>query len=153
MARVLKRLGADVTAIYPTGGALGQLLRRLVDQEGVPGLTTPVSGETREDFTVIEQSTGRQYRFVLPGPQLSEQEWRACLDAFTSLDQRVRFVVGSGSLPPGEPDDFYGRIAQAAKQAGQKARHRYLGGAIESHPASRRILRQTESARVQALDG
>ena len=120
VARVLKRLGADVTAIYPTGGALGQLLRRLVDQEGVPGLTTPVLGETREDFTVIEQSTGRQYRFVLPGPRLSEQEWRACLDAFSSLDQRVRFVVGSGSLPPGVPDDFYGRIAQVAKQAGRK---------------------------------
>jgi len=83
-------------------------------------LTTPVLGETREDFTVIEQSTGRQYRFVLPGPRLSEQEWRACLDAFSSLDQRVRFVVGSGSLPPGVPDDFYGRIAHTAKQAGKK---------------------------------
>jgi len=35
VARVMKRLGADVIAIYPTGGALGQLLRRLVDQEGV----------------------------------------------------------------------------------------------------------------------
>ena len=120
VARVMKRLGADVTAIYPTGGALGQLLRRLVDQEGVPGLTTPVLGETREDFTVIEQSTGREYRFVLPGPRLSEQEWRACLDAFSSLDQRVRFVVASGSLPPGVPDDFYGRIAHTAKQAGKK---------------------------------
>lgn len=120
VARVLKRLGADVTAMYPAGGALGQLLRRLVDQEGVPGLTTPVSGETREDFTVLEQASGRQYRFVLPGPRLSEQEWRACLEAFTSLDQRVRFVVASGSLPPGIPYDFYGRIVEMAKQPGRK---------------------------------
>ena len=36
VARVMKRFGADVTAMYPIGGALGQLLRRLVDQEGIP---------------------------------------------------------------------------------------------------------------------
>ena len=68
VARVMKRLGADVVAMYPTGGAIGQLLRRLVDQEGVPGLTIPTSGETREDFTVVDETTGKPYRFVLPGP-------------------------------------------------------------------------------------
>ena len=120
VARVMKRFGADVTAMYPIGGALGQLLRRLVDQEGIPGLTTPISAETREDFTVHERATDLQYRFVLPGPQLTEQEWRACLAAFSSLDQRARFVVGSGSLPPGVPDDFYGRVAQAVKRTGGK---------------------------------
>ena len=30
-------------------------------------------GETREDFTVIEQATGQQYRCDLPGLRLSEQ--------------------------------------------------------------------------------
>jgi 6-phosphofructokinase 2 len=119
-ARVIKRFGADVTAMYPAGGALGQLLARLLEQEGVAGLITPIAQETREDFTVLERLTGRQYRFVLPGPQLSETEWRACLDAFTSLDQRIRFVIGSGSLPPGVPDEFYGLVAQKAKQAGRK---------------------------------
>jgi len=120
VARVLKRLGADVTALYPTGGALGLLLHRLVDQEGIPGLNFPIAGETREDFTVLERSTGFQYRFVLPGPQLAEPEWHACLAAFGALDRRTRFVVCSGSLPPGVPDDFYGRVANAAKKAGRK---------------------------------
>jgi len=35
VARVLKRLGADVTAIYPAGGTLGLLLRQLVEKEGI----------------------------------------------------------------------------------------------------------------------
>ena len=86
VARVMKRLGADVTAIYPTGGTLGQLLRRLVDQEGIPALTLPITGETREDFTVLEQSTGAQYRFVLPGPHFAEQEWHTCLNMFGALE-------------------------------------------------------------------
>ena len=120
VARVMRRFGADVTAIYPIGGALGQLLRRLVEQEGIPGQTIPISEETREDFTVLEGATGQQYRFILPGPKLSEQEWRECLRASISPDEQVRFVVASGSLPPGVPVDFYGRIARTAKQNGKK---------------------------------
>ena len=120
VARVLKRFGADVTAIYSNGGALGQLLRRLVDQEGLSGLPVPIANETREDFTVFETSTGLQFRFVLPGPHLTEHEWSACLAMLGQLQRGTQFVVGSGSLPPGVPDDFYGRLAQMAKRAGSK---------------------------------
>jgi 6-phosphofructokinase 2 len=120
VARVVKRFAGDVIAIYPTGGALGQLLRRLVELEGIPALTMPIVGETREDFTVNEESSGLQYRFVLPGPHFSEAEWRTCLENFASHDQQARFVVASGSLPPGVPDDFYGRFARSAKEAESK---------------------------------
>ena len=129
VARVLKRLGADVVAVYPTGGVLGTLLRQLVADEGIPCLTIGIAEETREDITVLDRSIDQQYRFILPGPRLSELEWRACLDAVTSLhqrdasapvDRRARFVVASGSLPPGVPEDFYGRIARASRLAGAK---------------------------------
>jgi fructose-1-phosphate kinase PfkB-like protein len=39
VARMVKRLGGDVTPIYPARGATGQLLRRLVDQEQIASLT------------------------------------------------------------------------------------------------------------------
>jgi 6-phosphofructokinase 2 len=123
VARVLKRFGAEATAMYAMGGTLGRLLRDLLDQEGISGLPVTIVEETREDFTVLEQVSGRQYRFVLPGPRLSEREWRAFLDTFASrvsLERRTRFVVASGSLPPGVPIDFYGRVAWMAKQAGAK---------------------------------
>ena len=120
VARVIKRLGGDVTAMFPAGGALGELLRRLIDAEGIPALTTTIAGETREDFTVLEHATGAQYRFVLPGPFLAESEWRGCLNVFTSVEESARFVVASGSLPPGVPDDFYARLVNAAKQEDKK---------------------------------
>jgi len=120
VARVVKRFGADVVAIYPIGGQLGQLLHHLLEQEGVPGLPIPLAGETREDFAVSEHSTGAQYRFLLPGPHFSEQEWRACLTMLGGADHNARFTVASGSLPPGVPDDFYGRVAQTAKRAGSR---------------------------------
>jgi 6-phosphofructokinase 2 len=96
------------------------LLRHLLDQEGIPGLPVPIAEETREDFTVLEEASGQQYRFVLPGPRLSEREWQDFLAAFASHEPRPRFVIASGSLPPGVPSDFYGRIARTTKQAGAK---------------------------------
>jgi len=74
VARVVNRLGGDVTAIFPAGGATGQLLRRLLDREHVRSLTVPAVEETREDFTVLERATGCQYRFVLPGALFAEGE-------------------------------------------------------------------------------
>ena len=87
VARVVQRLGGMVSAIYPAGGATGELLRRLVERERVQGVAIPMVEETREDFTVLDQKSGKQYRFVLPGALLSEQEWRVCLDAIAAVDQ------------------------------------------------------------------
>lgn len=116
VARVIKRLGGDACAIYPVGGAMGVLLRQLLDREAIASRTFAIEGETREDFFVSETGSGHQYRFMLPGPCLREGEWRECLKLVSSIDPFPRFVVASGSLPAGVPDDFYARIARIAKQ-------------------------------------
>ncbi len=115
VARVIKRLGGDVRAIYPAGGSAGQLLRHLMDAEEVQSLAIQASEETREDFTVFEETTKQQYRFVLPGARLTEDEWQECLKALALIQPCPAFIVASGSLPPGAPDDFFGRLARSAK--------------------------------------
>jgi len=116
VARVAHRLGSDVVAIYPTGGAIGKLLHRLVDREGIDSLVTPSHVETRENFTAYEETTGEQYRFVLPGSALHRPEWEAVLDKLTTLPEKPKFVVASGSVPPGVPEDFFARVAREAKR-------------------------------------
>ncbi|TFV41001.1 1-phosphofructokinase family hexose kinase [Bradyrhizobium frederickii] len=121
VARVIKRLGGrGVRAIYPVGGATGDLLRRLLDAESVDSQTFQIAGETREDFFVHEQSTALQYRFILPGPTLVDREWSKFLQLIASLDPFPRFVVASGSLPGGVPDDFYARMAAITKRCGSQ---------------------------------
>ena len=112
--------GGDVRAIYPVGGVMGAMLRRLLDQEGIYSETFPIAGETREDFFVHETSTAQQYRFILPGPALGEAEWSECLRLIAALEPFPRFLVASGSLPSGVPDDFYARIAEIARQRGAR---------------------------------
>lgn len=99
---------------------MGHLLRHLVDEEGIRSLAIYIAEETRESFTVLEETTGQQYRFVLPGPRVSETECRRCLDALASLKQRPGFLVASGSLPPGVPDDFYADITRLANEWGAR---------------------------------
>lgn len=120
VARVAYRLGSDVSAIYPVGGALGKLLQRLVEREGIDSLVTPSHVETRENFTAYENDTGDQFRFVLPGSKLHRAEWEACLDKLVTLPSKPKFVVASGSVPPGVPDDFFARVVKIAKQLGAR---------------------------------
>jgi len=115
VARVLKRLGIDAIAIYPAGGATGQLLADLVEREGVRSIVIPTLNDTREDITIFDETTREQFRFVFPGAPLSDLEWQACLGALARVDPPPAFVVASGSLPAGVPPDFYGRVVQAAK--------------------------------------
>src|SRR5262245_8191859 len=117
VARVVRRYGREVAAVYPAGGTTGDLLRRLVEGEGVRNLAITVSEETREDITVLDQKSKTHYRFVLPGSPLSEKEWSACLSTLAEIEAPA-FVVGSGSLPPGVPDEFYARAARVAKARG-----------------------------------
>jgi len=131
VARVIGRFGADVTAVYPIGGATGLMLRRLVDQEGIRSLAIEISGETREDLTVVEKTTGNEFRFVLPGPRLAKDEWRMCLEAVAALRARSKFLVASGSLPPGVPKDFYGHVARLAKEMSLKMVLDAAGTALE----------------------
>src|SRR5215831_5866527 len=81
---------------------------------------SPFRSPTRRARTSPSTATGFQYRFVLPGPQLAEHEWQACLTLITALEAHTRFVVCSGSLPPGVPNDFYRRVAEATQRAGRQ---------------------------------
>lgn len=120
IARVLRRFGAECRALYPAGGILGTLLRRLLEEEGIEGEALGIAAETRESFTILERSSGREFRFVLPGPRLAQAEWQACLDAVAALPRAPEYLVASGSLPPGAPEDFYGRLARIARERGSR---------------------------------
>ncbi|NVN88155.1 MAG: 1-phosphofructokinase family hexose kinase [Rhodopseudomonas sp.] len=120
VARVIKRLGGEALTIYPAGGAIGELLRSLVEEEGVASRAILTSEETREDFTVFEDATRQEFRFVVPAAKLTEQEWQQLIGAVVSATPAPAFVVASGSLPPGVPADFFALVARAAKAMGSK---------------------------------
>ena len=120
VARVLHRLGGATCAWYLAGGASGARLQTLLQAEGVQVQPQPIAGDTRENLSVLEESTGQEFRFVLPGPTIQDAEWQACLDQLASLNPVPGWLIVSGSLPPGIPDDFYAKLTTQAKIRGQR---------------------------------
>lgn len=115
VARVLHRLGASCVAAYLAGGVTGERHHKLMSAERVRCHVMPIAEETRESFSVHETSSGNDFRFVLPGPSVTTAELEACFD-YVAQHLPKQFLVISGGLPPGVPDDFYARLAALAKQ-------------------------------------
>jgi 6-phosphofructokinase 2 len=118
VARVVRELGGESIAVYTRGGPTGHLLEHLLEEKGLLRRSIPVEGYTRESFTVSEGTSSREYRFILPGPTLSEREWQRCLEAVAEVAVGAAFIVASGSLTPGVPEDFYARLARMGKRQG-----------------------------------
>ncbi|MEY4419681.1 MAG: hypothetical protein RLZZ498_277 [Pseudomonadota bacterium] len=117
VARVLHRLGANSVAVYLAGGVTGERHHELMSAEKVRCHVMPIADETRESFSVHETSSGHDYRFVLPGPQVSAVEYEAGFD-YVAQHLPQQFLVLSGGLAPNIPDNFYARLAQIAKAQG-----------------------------------
>jgi 6-phosphofructokinase 2 len=120
VARAAHRLGTDVLAWFPAAGATGERLQELLRREGVPQQVAVTRGWTRENLNVTEETSGRQFRFCMPGAALEESEWRPFLGEDAMPDPAPAFVVASGSLPPGVPDDFYAQLATRLRARGRR---------------------------------
>ena len=116
VSRAIRFLGGESTAVYTAGGHHGAMLRQLIEREGIDQRALPIAGVTRQSFVVYEESTTLQYRFTMPGPVLSADEWIACLE--TLFDLEPAYIVASGSLPAGVPLEFYGEITRYAREYG-----------------------------------
>ncbi|HEJ83055.1 MAG TPA: 1-phosphofructokinase family hexose kinase, partial [Desulfobacteraceae bacterium] len=120
VSRAIKKLGGKSLLLYPAGGLTGKRLQELLDEEGLDHRPFPIDGMIRESLVILEESTGQQYRFGMPGPKLKKNEWEPFLQKLAVIDPPPDYVVASGSLPPGAPPDFYARVARAGKKRGAK---------------------------------
>jgi 6-phosphofructokinase 2 len=115
VARAIKKLGGEATAIYPVGGYTGKFFLELMEKEKIPSIVIETENETRENIIVLEESTNQQYRFGMPGTTLKENEWQQLLREIEQAKD-PDFIVASGSLSPGIPLDIFARIAALAKK-------------------------------------
>ena len=118
VARVLHELGGDTLAILAAGGAPGRVIEELLDEAGVKRRSVLIRGRTRVSLNVQDASTGLEYRFVPEGPTLTTAEFQACLA--TIGQEPGEWLIASGSLPNGVPDDTYAQVARIAAGKGQR---------------------------------
>lgn len=131
VSRALKRLGADSLAVFPASGPTGTLLQHLLTQEGIAQQPITTINWTRENFIVVDSTTNQQYRFGMPGRELSADEQHTILETLQALRPTPDFLVVSGSLPPGVEPDFLVAVVRMARAAGTKVVVDTSGPALE----------------------
>jgi 6-phosphofructokinase 2 len=131
VSRAIKKLGGESILLYVAGAMTGKKLQELLDLESLDHRPFQIAGWTRESLVILEEATGRQYRFGMPGPEIQKQEWEEFLRRLAALEPAPDYLVASGSLPPGVPVDFYARVARFGKDKGTKVIIDASGEALE----------------------
>ncbi|HHX8204699.1 TPA: 6-phosphofructokinase II [Enterobacter hormaechei] len=117
VARAITYLGGKATAIFPAGGATGEHLVALLADEQVAVDTVDARDWTRQNLHVHVESSGEQYRFVMPGAKLSDDEFRQLEEKVLTIESGSLLVI-SGSLPPGVKTEKLTALVQAVLQRG-----------------------------------
>ncbi|BCW35439.1 sugar kinase [Arthrobacter sp. StoSoilA2] len=124
VARVVHQVGHPVLAIAPTGGAAGQTLAAELWTSGVPHALVSVAAETRRSIALVDTLAGETSIFNEEGQALLPDDWRSLTAAVVKAlhgddgEGPAAVLVGSGSLPPDAPADFYPSLVKLAHDAG-----------------------------------
>ncbi len=102
VARVAHALGAEVQVVGIAAGGAGRWVSDALERAGVPARWVWAGGETRTCTSIAEDDgAGELTEFYESGPSISTQTWREYADLVRSVAGGGRWLVVSGSFPPG----------------------------------------------------
>ncbi|MCW2622136.1 MAG: 1-phosphofructokinase, partial [Frankiales bacterium] len=139
VSRALAAHGIPTVAVLPSGGAEGAQLAWLLGEAGVDVTLVPVAGSVRANVSIVEPD-GTVTKINEPGPTLTPAEVAQLTAATVSATAGSAWVVVSGSLPPGTPDQLYADLVQAVRRAGGRTAVDTSGPALLRALASRPAL-------------
>lgn len=117
-ARVLHELGYPVLALAPAGGPAGRAFTAELAGSGIPHALLEVAAPTRRSMAFVDEATGLTSIFNETGAPLHTGEWEKLFALVEKALPETACVVGSGSLPPQAPVDFFAQLVRRAKAAG-----------------------------------
>ena len=153
VARTLHALGAQVLVMGLAGGVTGDGVGAALSELGVPAAFTPVSGETRRTFTVVDGRSGGTALFSEPGPRTGAGEFAEFAVMYQEALRGCAAVVLSGSLPPGLPAGSYATLIELATAAGVPAVLDTHGEALLAGAAAGPAIVKPNLAELEALAG
>jgi 1-phosphofructokinase family hexose kinase len=157
VARTLHALGTDVLVTGLAGGITGAGVAAALGVLGVRTAFTPVAGETRRTFTVVDGTVvdgqRRTAAFHEAGPAVSAAEFAAFQARYQAMLAGADAVVLSGSLPPGLPAGTWATLVEAAAAAGVPAVLDTHGEALRLGAAAGPAIVKPNLSELEALAG
>ena len=152
VARALHSFGMGIVLLGLAGGTTGRAVDAELRQLGVPAALTPVAGETRRTFTVVD-GDGRAALFNEPGPEVSPAEFARFRLAYGQAVAGAAAVVLSGSLPRGLPATAYADLIAVAADVGVPAVLDTSGDALHAGVAAGPAIVKPNLDELRALSG
>ncbi|RPH48135.1 MAG: 1-phosphofructokinase, partial [Planctomycetota bacterium] len=118
VSRMVHRLGEPTFALGLAAGESGALLRRSLNEEGVPNRMVEASGLTRINLTLLTGPEGRATHLHGPGAAVSKDDVDRFASEVSTHLLRAKILVLSGSLPPGMDPDLLGEVVGTARMLG-----------------------------------
>jgi 1-phosphofructokinase family hexose kinase len=160
---VIHSFGAPTLAVLTSGGSKGKLLESLLGNCGFPVVVVPIRNEIRTDLTITDKH-GLTIHLNEAGPELTAQEVANVEKAVRETLDQADWLMLCGSLPPGVPPSFYGKLVSLARRKKVKTLLHTSGEAlregIEARPTvvtpnqqeAERLLGGTLLTRTQFLE-
>lgn len=120
VTKVLRQFDAHVTATGFVGGYTGEFIEEELRNMGVNTSFTTIRGLTRSNMNIIGDD-GYVTEILEPGPKILSFEREDFMDRFRELVKISEYVVLSGSLTEGLPEDFYAKLIKICNEHGAKA--------------------------------
>ena len=117
VARVIAAAGHDVVAVFPA--AAHDSFVTAVEATGLSHLAVPTAHRVRVNLTLAE-ADGTTTKLNAPGAELSTDELERLTAAIVTGSKGASWVVLSGSLPPGVPDDWYAGLTRTLRAQGSR---------------------------------
>jgi tagatose 6-phosphate kinase len=151
VARTLRTLGVDVLVLGLAGGITGAGVEAALREQCVPAAFTPVAGETRRTFSVVDDR--RVTAFHEAGPTIGEEEFAGFRRGYEQALERATAVVLSGSLPPGLAAGTYATLIETAAAAAVPAVLDTHGEALRRGAAAGPAIVKPNLTELAALSG
>ena len=155
VSRAIRILGGKSIALAALGGANGNNVARLLAAEGIECQRFEIAGETRQSFSVTDDTTGEQYRFVTPGPTWAKVDQTRLLSEVGKNLSGQDIVVLSGSTPAGVATDFPFHLQSLVSSKGAQLAADLSGEALKqavSSPKGLWMLRMDQSEAEAVAD-
>lgn len=151
-AIIAHRLKAPVVATGFLGGANGEEVALLLDEEGLKHKFLPIEGRTRMNLTVSNCKTHKQTRLSFTGPKIKRTELKSLESFLCNLEGEDLVLIG-GSLPPGVSTQFVNLLVKRLSKRGVKCLVDMPGKSLKEITSSRPYFIKPNLIEFQELIG
>jgi tagatose-6-phosphate kinase len=111
---VLNELGANIVHSGFVGGALGEYIKKTLEDKGQESRFIEIEEDTRNCIAILHE--GKQTEILEKGPTISSKEEEEFLERLDEISAGCDYINISGSLPSGLDVSFYKKIIDYAKK-------------------------------------